>query len=211
MNPRIHVLTAAVIGALGFAPLALSQTSTDTTSGTTSASAGQSSGSGITWPHQRGFWGHVGASIGGAQLDATCPPGSGCDDSENAFRVFGGGRFNNTFGAEVGYIKFGDFARGGGETDARAWDFALIAGIPFANNWSVFGKLGAVYSDVDVTGTGLRTGSDNGWGPRAGIGLQMGLTQNWALRLDLDRYRIKTPGERMNVDTILLGAQYTFR
>lgn len=178
------------------------------------ASAQQQGGTGWTMPYERGFWGHAGLSLGQSELDITCPPGSNCDDTEQAFRAYVGGRFNNAVGAEIAYLKFGDFSRGGGETDAEGVDLTLIAGFPFANNWSIFGKLGAVYTQVDVTGTapGLATGGENGWGARYGVGLQMGLTENWAIRADYDRYRIKVPGnDRENIDTFLIGAQYTFR
>ena len=55
--------------------------------------------------------------------------------------------------------------------------------------------------------------SQNGWGPSFGVGGQLGLTRHVALRLDWDRYRFKLPGgggDRENVDTLTLGAQYTF-
>lgn len=170
-----------------------------------------SSSGGWTMPYERGFWGHAGISAGGARLDVTCPPTSVCDDDDQAFRIYGGGTFKGMFGGEIGWIKFGDFTRAGGSTDASGWDLALTAGVPFGTNWRVFGKLGAVYSDVDVTGVGIPTGSDNGWGARAGLGLQMGITDNLALRADVDRFRIKVPGGRENVDSFLVGVQYTFR
>lgn len=172
-------------------------------------------GTGITWPHQRGFWGHAGISLGGSELKADCPSGSNCDDTDQAWRIFGGGRFSNIFGGEVGYIDFGNFRRGGGETDAQGLDLTLMAGVPFANNWSVFGKLGTIYSRTEATGTagpGFSTGKEHGWGPRVGIGLQAGITQNWAVRADLDRYRVKLPGsDKEDIDTLMIGAQYTFR
>lgn len=200
MNSRLHATTAALVVAAGAAlpSVAIAQQQQDT---------------GWTMPYQRSFWGHAGLSLGRSELDITCPAGAACDDTEQAFRAFVGGRFNNTIGGEIAYIKFGDFTRGGGETDVEGVDLALMAGIPFGNNWSIFGKLGGIYSQVDVTGTapGLATGGEKGWGPRAGVGLQMGLTENWAIRADYDRYRIKVPGGRENVDTFLIGAQYTFR
>jgi OmpA-OmpF porin, OOP family len=174
--------------------------------------AQQQGGTGWTMPYERGFWGHAGLSAGGAEFDADCVAGFSCDTSDQAFRAFVGGRFNNTVGAEIGYIRFGDFRRGGGETDAEAFDLALIAGIPFGNNWSVFGKLGGAYTEVDVTGAGVPNGNEKDWGWRAGIGVQMGITENWAVRADLDRFRLRMPGGgRENVDTLLIGAQYTFR
>lgn len=201
MNSRLHATTAALVVAAGAAlpSVAIAQQ--------------QQQDTGWTMPYQRSFWGHAGLSLGRSELDITCPAGAACDDTEQAFRAFVGGRFNNTIGGEIAYIKFGDFTRGGGETDVEGVDLALMAGIPFGNNWSIFGKLGGIYSQVDVTGTapGLATGGEKGWGPRAGVGLQMGLTENWAIRADYDRYRIKVPGGRENVDTFLIGAQYTFR
>lgn len=200
MNSRLHATTAALVVAAGAALPSV-------------ATAQQQQDTGWTMPYQRSFWGHAGLSLGRSELDITCPAGAACDDTEQAFRAFVGGRFNNTIGGEIAYIKFGDFTRGGGETDVEGVDLALMAGIPFGNNWSIFGKLGGIYSQVDVTGTapGLATGGEKGWGPRAGVGLQMGLTENWAIRADYDRYRIKVPGGRENVDTFLIGAQYTFR
>jgi len=184
--------------------------------GMPAALAQQSGGmmSGLKMPYERDFWGYIGASIGRSEINIDCPAGGGCDFTDQTFRVFGGGRFNDAVGAEVGYIKFGDFSRPGGEIDSKALDFTLIAGIPFATNWSVFGKVGAVYARTSVTGTpqaNVQTGKESGWGPRFGFGLQMGLTDNWAIRADLDRYRIKYPGDRDTIDTFTLGAQYTFR
>ena len=168
------------------------------------ASAAFAQGSGLRMPYESGFWGHAGASIGGSQLDATCPPGAGCDDTEQAFRIFGG---------EIAWTRMGDFQRGGGETDAEALDLALIAGVPFGTNWSAFAKAGLLYGRTEVTGTapGLPTGKADGWGPRFGLGLQLGVTQNWAARVDWDRYRFKMPSGHENIDTLMLGAQYTFR
>jgi opacity protein-like surface antigen len=174
------------------------------------------SGSGITWPHQRGFWGHVGASVGRSELDASCPGGGfTCDDSDQAYRVFAGGRFNNAIGAELAWVNLGEWARGGGDTDSQALDLALVAGIPFGQNnrHSVFLKAGVNYARSEVQGTaaGLQTGKEDGWGPRFGFGASFGLTDNWAIRADWDRYRIKIPGAKEDVDTLTIGAQYQFR
>jgi hypothetical protein len=163
-------------------------------------------------PYESGFWGHAGLSLGRSEFKGNCF-GGGCDDTDQAWRLFAGGRFNNTFGAEVGLVHFGEFDRAGGQTKARGLDLALTAGVPLGSNSSVFGKLGLAYTRTNVGGTapGLETGKENGWGPRIGIGGQVGLTQNWAVRADWDRYRVKFPGTKDNIDTLTIGAQYTFR
>ncbi|HYG55587.1 MAG TPA: porin family protein [Burkholderiales bacterium] len=178
-----------------------------------SAAAFAQSSQGVRMPYERGFWGHAGLSFGRSELRASCPGTGGCDDQDQTFRLFGGGRFNNTFGGEVGVMNFGKFDRGGGRTDGWGLDFAVTAGVPIGKNSSIFGKAGVLYARTEVDGTaaGLQTGKERGWGPRFGIGGQIGLTENWAVRADLDRFRLPLRGGKEDLDTLTLGAQYTFR
>jgi OOP family OmpA-OmpF porin len=168
-----------------------------------------------TWrmPHERGFWGHAGVSVGPSRLDADCPAGTSCDDKDYMFRAYAGGRFNNAVGLELGILNLGKYQRGGGDTDGWGADLALIAGIPIGANSSIFGKVGAIYArtEVDGAGAGLDTGKERGFGPRFGVGAQVGLTPQWAIRADLDRYRLPLPGGKENLDTVMFGVQYTFR
>src|SRR3954471_8968815 len=55
----------------------------------------------------------VGGSIGQSKNNLSCPAGSSCDDSDTAFRVFGGYNFNKNFGAELGYADLGKFTASG--------------------------------------------------------------------------------------------------
>ena len=158
-------------------------------------------------PYQRGFWGHAGASIGQSDLKLGCPSGSACDNRDVAYRLFAGGSFNNSFGLELGLVNYGEFARGGGETKGWGLDLPLMLGFPIGAKSSVFAKAGIAYSRMDVGGNSalVSTGSESGWGPRIGLGAQIGLTPQWALRGDWDRYRVKFPGVKDNVDTLTLG------
>ena len=164
-------------------------------------------------PWERGFWGHAGISFGQSQLDEGCSAGFDCDDKDQAFKVYAGGRFSNIFGLEIGAMNFGKFQGGGGETDGWGADIALLAGIPIGANSAIFGKAGVIYARTEVSGTapGLATGKERGWGGRYGIAGQLGLTKEWALRADYDRYEIAAPGDHRDLDTLMLGVQYTFR
>jgi OOP family OmpA-OmpF porin len=167
-----------------------------------------------TWrmPYEGGFWGHVGLSFGQSKLDAGCPAGFACDDKDQVFRLYAGGRFNNAIGLELGVLNPGKFRRGGGETDGWGADAALIAGLPIGANSSIFGKLGVIYSRMEVSGfPPLRTGKERGFGGRWGIGAQVGLTKTLALRADFDRYRLPLPGDHEDLETLTLGVQYTLR
>lgn len=175
------------------------------------ASHAQSSdSSSLQMPYQKDFWttGHVGLEFGRAKFHADCPAGASCDDLANAGKVFAGGRFNNIVGGEVSYVRTATFDRSSGNVKMQAVNLGLLAGIPLPNNSSIFGKLGAFWGHTDAG-----SDSQNGWGPSAGLGAMIGLSHNWALRLDWDRYRFKMPGGggvRENLDTVMLGAQYTF-
>jgi OOP family OmpA-OmpF porin len=166
-------------------------------------------------PYERGFWGHAGVNFGQSKLKAgdSCISGFRCDEKDQTFRLYAGGRMNNAVGLEAGLFNIGTFTRGGGETDGYGVDLTLIAGVPIGANSAVFGKLGAAYARTEVEGSapGLDTGTERGWGPRYGIGAQVGLTPQWAARVDFDRYRLDFAGGREDVDAITLGAQYTFR
>jgi opacity protein-like surface antigen len=162
-------------------------------------------------PYERGFWGNAGLSLGRAKLHAPCPGGTNCDLRDGTWRAHVGGRFNNMFGAEIGWVDLGNFGRGGGQTSAHGLDLKALAGVPIGQNSSVFGKLGVARLRSNVSGSGLSTGEETGWGPTYGLGAQVGLTKNWAVRGDIDRYRVKLPGGKDNVDTYMLGAQYSFQ
>ena len=192
----IAALTIAAVGS--FASFASYAQSSDTSS--------------LQMPYQKQFWttGHAGLQIGRSKLDIDCPPGASCDNTANAFKAFAGGRFNNIFGGEVSYLKTWDFDRTTGNMNMQALNFGLLAGVPFGpnKNSSIFAKAGLLWGHTEAG-----SASQNGWGPSYGLGATIGVTRDWAVRLDWDRYRFKLPvagSDRENVDMVFLGAQYTF-
>ena len=155
-----------------------------------------------------------GISVGESKLDNACVGGFSCDEKDTAYRLFAGTKFNRWLGMEVGATQFGKWSRAGGQTEAWAADIAATAGVELARNSSIFAKLGAAYTQTEVSGTalGLETGKESNWSPRYGVGGQIGLSQNWALRADWDRYQNVTfRGREEDVDLWMLGVQYTFR
>jgi OOP family OmpA-OmpF porin len=168
-----------------------------------------------TWrmPYERGFWGHAGISFGQSKLDdLDCSAAFSCDDKDQAFKLYAGGRFSNIFGLEVGVLNIGKFAANGGEADGWGADVALLAGIPIGANSAIFGKLGVIYARTELSAAvGGDTGKERGFGGRWGVGGQLGLTKEWALRADYDRYRLPFPGDHRDLETMMVGVQYTFR
>ena len=206
-------ITALSLAALGVAASGFAMAQT----GVTTSSSPTTSAESWRMPYQSGFWGHAGLSFGQSKLGDSCIGTLSCDDKDQTFRLFAGGRFNNAVGLEAGLMNFGKFDRGGGRTDGWGLDATLVAGFPIGTNSAVFGKLGAIYARTEAEGSpagvaaGLRTGKERGFGPRFGVGAQIGLTPQWAARLDIDRFRIPLPGGKEDLDTVMLGVQYTFR
>jgi OOP family OmpA-OmpF porin len=164
-------------------------------------------------PWQSGFWGYAGINAGRSNYNAGCG-GTSCDVDANAGKFYFGGKFNNNVGMEVGYVNMGKADFAGGHLEAHGLNISLVAGVPIGTNSSVFGKIGTTAGRTKVSGTipAVQTGTDDGWGLSYGIGGQIGLTPQWALRLDADRYRYRFIGiGREDVDTLTVGLQYTFR
>jgi hypothetical protein len=203
---HLRTITALTFVALGLSAPALTFAQASAPTSTTTAESWR-------MPYQSGFWGHAGLSFGQSKLKDSCVAGFNCDDKDQTYRLYAGGRFNNAVGLEAGLMNMGKFDRGGGRTDGWGLDLALVAGVPIGSNSAIFGKLGAIYARTEVEGTapGLNTGKERGFGPRFGVGAQIGLTPQWAARVDWDRFRMPLPGGKEDLDTLMLGAQYTFR
>jgi OmpA-OmpF porin, OOP family len=166
----------------------------------------------MTTPIRAPWYG--GISVGESALNNACVSGFPCDDKDTAYRLFAGTKFNRWLGVELGGTYFGKWDRAAGQTEAYAGDIAATAGADLGRNSSVFAKLGVAYTQTEVKGTapGLATGKETDWSPRYGVGGQLGLSQNWALRLDWDRYQnVALPGREEDVDVYMLGVQYTFK
>ena len=122
-------------------------------------------------PHERGFWGHAGISFGQSKLDdLNCTPGFACDDKDQAFKLYAGGRFNNIFGLELGAAELRQVHGDGGEADGWGADLALIAGIPIGANSAIFGKLGVIYARTEVAPTSPGSATRQGARLRLALG-----------------------------------------
>lgn len=127
------------------------------------------------------------------------------DESDTAFKFYGGYRFNQHFALEGGYINFGDFK-------ARVSAAAPIAGtvtanwkphgyyidavgiVPVNEQFSLFGKAGAIFSRLDArvaasaAGVAVRASADeNETNLKLGVGAQYEFTRNFGVRLEYER------------------------
>ena len=148
------------------------------------------------------------------------------DDSDNAYKIFGGYDFNRHIGLEAGYFDLGRFdynadlmpsAMQGGHAAIDGFAIDLVATLPLQSSLSAFARAGISNARVeqDFTsaspGTGFTNRSDRGANEKYGAGLQYVLNDTLAIRAEVERYRIDN--NRViddKVDTFMVGIVYRF-
>lgn len=100
---------------------------------------------------QPGFY--AGAAIGQASFEVD---GIGFDESDTAFKVFGGYAFNDFFALEGAYFDGGapEMRIGDASVDAQLTGLmaAAVGRLPLGDMFSVYGKLGFTTYDFEVNG-----------------------------------------------------------
>ena len=175
---------------------------------------------------------YIGASIGLADARSSCstswlPAGTtlgGCDDKDQAWKVYGGYQFTPHWGAEVGYLDFGKqrwgVAVGGllpaqAESEITAWQLVGTATYPITPEFAVFGKLGFYRSDADVRANGAGvslSASGNSTDYTWGVGARFNFNRNISVRFEWERFNdagSKSAGTT-DIDLLSVGVMFRF-
>lgn len=156
---------------------------------------------------------YAGATLGQSTAKDACNDlagtGISCDDSDTAFKIFGGYQINRNFAAELGYADLGKVkAEALGLTEevkSTAWDLSLIGSYPINEQFSVFGRLGFYMADVkDDTNFGFSASNSNS-DLTYGLGARYDVTQNLGLRAEWQRYSQVGGGDIGKSDVDVLG------
>lgn len=160
---------------------------------------------------------YIGASIGNTTLEATLQdPISGgnfvFDESDFSWKLYGGFNFDLpsiNLGVEGGYRNLGGpsavFAAEEFGIDLTAWDVYGVAGFDLGPV-SVFGKLGIVSWDADLTLAGFDAGSESDQDTAYGVGASFGLG-SFELRAE---YEVFDVSDTDDVYMLSAGFVYTF-
>jgi opacity protein-like surface antigen len=167
-------------------------------------------------PWRGEFWGYIGASAGESKFRTDCNrtiTQFECDTKDTGWKVYSGGRLSEWLGLEIGYTDFGRIKASGGEVDAWAVPLSLVAGVPFGDRFSVFGKVGGLYGKTDVRASLeslVESGDKSGWGWTYGAGAAFAITPTIQIRADWDRHKLDFVGGRDDVDMLSAGLQFRF-
>ena len=194
--------------ASAFAAGAMAQSSSTTTATTSNTNQ---SGYSMMAPGQT----YIGLNAGQSKFRNSSGFGNfSSDNKDKAFGLYGGSYFTPNIGVELGYTDLGKVDRAGGTTEAKAASVALIGKLPLNPSFNLLGKVGASYSQVDVSalpGTGIAVGRKSGWGPSYGVGAEYNFTQNVSAVVQYDEYRMPYPGgskEKVNNTSVGLRFRY---
>jgi OOP family OmpA-OmpF porin len=166
--------------------------------------------------------GYVGVSAGQAKVDIDCRGTLTCDDTGNAYKIFGGWMLTPNLGIEGAYYNQGkvrqtlnDPTLGDVRAEFKGDGLGLygVGVLPF-DRLSVFAKLGVVSSKVKVSATssvfGSSSDSDRSTKAAWGLGAGYEFTKNIGARLEFERMRVEFEGEKADVDLTTVGVLYRF-
>ncbi len=149
------------------------------------------------------------------------------DDRSTGYKLLGGYHFNENIAVEGGYFDLGKFGYTAttqpagtlvGTIKLRGFNLDLVGTMPITERFSVFGRVGATYSEARDTFVGTGAVRVNNPYPskqdtnyKYGLGLQYALTKSLVLRTELERYRVDDAVDNKGtVDLVSVGLVYRF-
>lgn len=156
---------------------------------------------------------------GRAEARKACDNVINCSSDDTAVRAAIGYQFNKMVGLEAGYSSFGTVFEANNNNasasqDGNAWTLSVLGTIPVGDRFGIYGRAGAARFDNDTTGTiqGIPVSNDNRTKPYFGAGVKFGLTDNFALRAEYQRYKdlANVGGVKDDVDAWSGGVVFTF-
>ena len=161
----------------------------------------------------------LGIDAGRAEARNACDNVINCSSDDTAVRVSLGWKFTPMVGlehsAEAGVTGLeannNNFSA---NQDANAWTLSVLGTVPIADRFGIYGRVGAARFDNDTSGLvqGVPVDDDNKTKPYFGAGVSFGLTDNFALRAEYQRYKdlANLGGVKDDVDAWSGGLVFTF-
>lgn len=150
------------------------------------------------------------------------------DERDLGFKLFAGKQLNRYFAVEAGYFDLGkfDFAAATsnngvlrGEAGFRGVNIDLLGQLPLTQRLSLLGRAGVQYAKASTHFSGNRLNAVTDPNPsgrgqanaKVGLGVEYKLTEAWALRGEVERYRVNDAvGNRGDVDLASVNLVYKF-
>ncbi|WP_126452971.1 outer membrane beta-barrel protein [Sulfuriflexus mobilis] len=187
--------------------------------------------------HAKSQW-YVGASAGRTDYDlsesdfdaafaaAGFTSSTDIEDTDTGYKAFVGWQFHKNFAVELGYVDLGTYdidtiitapvsATFNGDADVDGYSLSLVGSYPATDNFSVIGRLGAYFWDVNSQGTASvgatavnLNGDDSGTDIVLGVGAQYDFNKTIGIRAEYEVY--KDVGDEDDIDFLSAGIVVRF-
>jgi OOP family OmpA-OmpF porin len=159
---------------------------------------------------------YVGGALGQAKLKEWCTVGpadvlTACEDTDTAWKLFGGYRFNRYVGIEASYINWGETSGTVNAINVTAEQtsigIAAVGSFDFTPQFGVFGKAGFARTEQEIrraTATSSSTIKLDETEFHYGLGARFSFTRNWVARAEWERT------DELEADLISIGVEYRF-
>lgn len=162
---------------------------------------------------------YLGVNAGLADYEGACDGSISCDDSDFAYKIFGGLEVNEYISMEAGFADLGKAdARGTstGKFEANGVTLQLLGTYAVNPSISLLARGGFNILDVDATGSftpsTVTSDTDIAWS--LGAGVQYNFTRSIGLRVEWERFfeaGAKDTIGTADIDLFSAGLVYTFR
>jgi OOP family OmpA-OmpF porin len=167
---------------------------------------------------------YVGGSFGQSEVQDFCSPGFSCDDTDTAWKIFGGYQVNRNFSIELGYTDLGEASATGTflgspaalNLETTAWELVGIGSVPLGRQFSIYGKVGIYRADTEVQATlgGVSDSVDEtNTDLTFGLGLRYDFTRTIGVRAEWQRYSDVGGGDlgaEADIDVLSVGVVVRF-
>lgn len=124
----------------------------------------------------------VGAGIGQSDIDDSAH-GVNLDETETAWKLYGGMMVTENFGFEAGWVDLGDASSGAVDTETETFYAAGVVALPIVENVSIYGKIGIAFWDQDIN-----TANFDGEDLMYGIGAKYVFMDQFHARLEWEQF-----------------------
>lgn len=159
----------------------------------------------------------LGLDYGRAEARKFCSNVADCNSDDGSLKGEIGFEFNDYFSAELGYTSLGTlFDSNDNQFQASQESSAIsLSGIgTYAVNdrFGLYGRLGVAQYETDSTGTvaGVPVEDQDGVSPLWGLGVRVGLSDNFALRAEFQSYSdiSRVDGRKDDVQAMYAGVLF---
>lgn len=131
------------------------------------------------------------------------------DHKDTAAGIAAGWQFNKNFAAEVGYTDLGKYSKDTVRAKGEVVQASLVGSYEVAPQLSLFARVGAAYTTLDVSGDFDGNGTHHKTTAVYGVGAEYKFTPQWAASVEFNQYN-KFAVSESKVNTVTAGVKYSF-